>query len=83
MNPYHRHAQVFRPEPQRPICYRTHRTLLQRLRPVLLAALGFGLVALLALGAAALVARLHATEAQLDAARLQGMASGQSMCASH
>lgn len=80
MNPYHRHAQMFRPEPQRPICYRTHRTLLQRLRPLVLAVGALGAIAALALGAAALIARMHATQVQLDAAFVQGWAAGQTIC---
>jgi hypothetical protein len=79
---YHQHAQMFRPEPQRPVRYRTHRTLLQRLRPLLLAAVVLGLVAAIALGASILIARLQATQAQLDAAHLQGMAVGQTTCGS-
>ena len=78
---YHRHAQQLRPEPQRPTVYRTHRTLLQRLRPLVIAALaGLGL-ALIVLGTTSLIARLHATQAQLDAAFLQGLQSGQQICA--
>ncbi len=80
MNSYHRHAQMFRPEPQRPICYRTHRTLLQRLRPLLLAVGALAAIAALALGAAALIARMYATQAQLDAAFMQGRAAGQTTC---
>lgn len=79
---YHDHARMFRPEPQRPVCYRTRRTLLQRLRPALLAAVALGLVAVMALGAAALITRLQVTQAQLDAAYLQGMAVGQTVCRS-
>lgn len=77
---YHQHAQMFRPEPQRPVSYRTRRTLLRRLRPLILAAvLGLG-VAFIAVGAAFLIARLHVTQAQIDAAYLQGMKAGQTMC---
>jgi hypothetical protein len=79
---YHQHAQMFRPEPQRPMSYRTRRTLMQRLRPLILAVVGLGLVGAIALGAAALITRLHVTQAQLDAAHLQGMAQGQSVCRS-
>lgn len=83
MSTYHRHALHFRPEPQRPIRYRTHRTLAQKLRPLLLAAIGAGAIALVVLGIAAIVARMHATQAQLDAAYLAGMASGQQTCGAH
>lgn len=83
MSPYHRHAIAFQPEPQRPVCYRTRRTLLQRLRPVLLGLVAFGAVAAIAAGAATLVARLQVTQAQLDTAYLQGMSAGQSTCRSN
>jgi Tfp pilus assembly protein PilN len=83
MNHYHRHALVFRPEPQRPICYRTRRTLLQRLRPLVLGLAGLGVVAAIALGAAALITRLQVTEAQLDTAFLKGMSAGQATCRSN
>jgi Tfp pilus assembly protein PilN len=79
-NSYHRHAQMFRPEPQRPVCYRTHRTLMQRLRPFVLGIGALGLVAAIALGAAVLITRLQVTQAQIDAAYLQGMRAGQTMC---
>jgi hypothetical protein len=64
----------------RPVCYRTRRTLLQRLRPALAALVACLLVSLLAIGAASLIARLQVTQAQLDAVHLQGMTLGQSMC---
>ncbi len=67
----------------RPVCYRTRRTLAQRLQPLAAALLALLVVALLVLGAAALIARLQVTQAQLDAAHLQGMALGQRTCGSH
>jgi ligand-binding sensor protein len=80
---YHDHAHMFRPEPQRPICYRTHRSLMDRARPILIGLVVLGFVAVLALGCAALIARLQATDAQLDAAYLEGLAAGQTMCRSN
>jgi cell division protein FtsX len=66
----------------RPVCYRTQRNFMQRVRPFVLAVLWLGLLGAIALGAAALITRLHVTQAQLDAAHLQGMAQGQSVCRS-
>jgi hypothetical protein len=66
----------------RPVCYRTRRTLAQRLRPILASLLVALAAALLAIGAASLIARLQVTQAQLDAAHLQGMTVGQAMCGS-
>jgi hypothetical protein len=64
----------------RPVCYRTRRTFVQRLRPFALAISALSLVGAIALGAAALITRLQVTQAQLDAAHLQGMKAGQTMC---
>ncbi|MBI2770018.1 MAG: hypothetical protein HYX47_10370 [Burkholderiales bacterium] len=80
---YHDHAQLFRPEPQRPICYRTKRTLAQRARPVLLIALVAGGVVSLVLATAFVIARMEATQAQLDTAHAQGMATGATTCRSN
>lgn len=67
----------------KPVCYRTHRTLLQRLQPVLTGVAVLLAVAVPAFGAAGLIARLHVTEVQLDAAYLQGFAAGQTVCRSN
>jgi hypothetical protein len=80
---YHDHARMFTPEPQRPICYRTHRTLMDRVRPILVGLVALGIVSVLALSCAAVIARLQATDAQLDAAYLKGLAAGQTMCRSN
>ncbi len=79
---YHDHAWVFKPKPQRPVRYRTQRSVWQRLQPILAICLGLGLAFVLITGSAALIARMHATQAQLEAAHLQGMAIAQSMCRS-
>ena len=77
---YHDHAWTFKPQPVKPVRYTTHRTLLDRLRPVLLVLLVVAVVTGMASDTAAVIARMHAVDAQLEAAHLQGRALGQAMC---
>lgn len=76
---YHSHAQHFRPEP-----LRAPRSLRRRVffrRMVGLATLAAAL-AFTAFAIAMVIARMHNTEAQLDAVHLQGLQLGMSMCPS-
>ena len=66
----------------RPICYRTHRTWWDRVQPAAIALVAVLVLIAIALGVVALIARLHATDAQLESAYLQGLAAGQRMCRS-
>ncbi len=69
------HSQGYKPEPAKPIRFSTHR----RSAP-LRWAVALAVVGALVLGTTALIGRLHATDAQLQAAHLQGMATGMTMC---
>jgi hypothetical protein len=75
-----RHAMFFPPAPVKPVCYRTRRTFLQRLRPIATGVLTLTTVGMLAIGCASVIARMNVTQAQLDKAYLQGMKAGQASC---
>ena len=79
---HHRHAQQFTPEPVRPVRYRLGRSRMHFVGLALRWLAGGIAVALIVLGTTALIARIHATEAALQAAHLQGMAVDHTMCGS-